>query len=110
VLGLGVLLAVFAGLISGVVPALRLRGSDPQAYLKTGGSATTADRGSLRSRQALIVLQAALSVLLLSAAGLLGVSFYRLLTLPTGFRAGHAMAAEVVLNTYSDAQRDQILR
>jgi predicted permease len=110
VLGFGVLLAVFAGLITGVVPALRLRGSDPQAYLKTGGSATTADRGSLRSRQALIVLQAALSVLLLSAAGLLGVSFYRLITLPTGFRAGHAMAAEVVLNTYSDAQRDQILR
>ncbi len=109
VLGFGVLLAVCAGLLTGVVPALRLRRSDPQDHLKTGGSATTADRGSLRSRQALIVLQAALSVLLLSAAGLLGVSFYRVITLPTGFSAGHAMAADVVLNTYSDAQRDQIL-
>jgi predicted permease len=110
VLGFGVSLAVCAGLITGLVPALRLRGSDPQAYLKTSGSTTTADRGSLRSRQVLIVLQAALSVLLLSAAGLLGVSFYRLVTLPTGFSADHAMAADVVLNTYSDAQRDQILR
>lgn len=110
VLGFGVLLAVCAGLITGVVPAVGLGRSDPQVYLKAAGPATTADRGSLRSRQALIVLQAALSVLLLSAAGLLGVSFYRLITLPTGFSADHAMAADVVLNTYSDAQRDQILR
>jgi putative ABC transport system permease protein len=110
VLAFGLLLAVWAGLITGVVPALRLGRRDQLATLRAGGAATTADAASLRSRHALIVLQTALSVLLLFAAGLLGVSFYHLVTLPTGFSADHALTAEVVLNSYTDAQRDQILR
>ena len=110
VLGFGLLLSILAGLLTGVVPALRLSHADPQAYLKTGGAATTSDRASLRSRQGLIALQAALSTLLLAIAGLLGGSFYRLITLPTGFASDHAMAAEIVLNPYPVARRDSILR
>ncbi len=106
----GVLLTILAGLLTGVVPALRLSHADPQAYLKAGAAATTSDRASLRSRQSLIALQAALSTLLLSIVGLLGVSFYRLITLPTGFSSDHAMAADIVLNAYSTTQRDSILR
>ena len=64
----------------------------------------------LRSRQILIGVQAALSTLLLVATGLLGLSFYQLMTRPAGFTAEHALAANVVINTYTDAQRDRILR
>ena len=110
VLVFGLLLSVLAGLLTGVVPALRLSHADPQPYLKSGGAATTADRTSLRSRQGLIAVQAALSTLLLFLVGLLGLSFYRLITLPTGFAADHAMTADIVLNPYPDAQRDSILR
>lgn len=110
VLAFGVALALLAGLTTGIVPALRLGRGNPQVSLKAGGSATTADHASLRSRQALIGLQAALCTMLLAAAGLLGLSFYRLATLPTGFTAQHALAADVVLNTYTDAQREAILR
>jgi predicted permease len=110
VLVFGLLLSILAGLFTGLVPALRLSRADPHAYLKAGGAATSADRTSLRSRQVLIALQAALSTLLLSLVGLLGVSFYRLITLPTGFLAERAMAADIILNTYPDAQRDSILR
>lgn len=104
--GLG--LSLVAGLITGLVPALRLARSDPQSYLKASGAATTADRSSLRSRQSLIALQAALSTLLLAAAGLLGLSFYKLIHQPTGFNAQHAIAASLALNAYSPEQRFQL--
>ncbi|HVA63076.1 MAG TPA: ABC transporter permease, partial [Terriglobales bacterium] len=106
----GLLLSLLAGVLTGVVPALRLSRSDPQASLKAAGGAATADRSSLRSRQSLIALQSALATLLLAAATLLGFSFYRLLSQPTGFATRQALAADIVLNPYPDAQRDQILR
>ena len=110
VLFAGLALALVAGLITGLVPALRLAHGDPQHDLKAGGAATTANRHMLRSRRILIGVQAALSTLLLVASGLLGLSFYQLMTRPAGFTAEHALAAEVVLNAYSDAQRDHIER
>ena len=109
ILAFGLLLAVAAGLVTGVVPALRLSRSDPQSSLKAGASAVTADRASLRSRKALIGVQAALSTLLLAAAGLLGLSFYHLMTRPTGFSPERTLAADIVLTPYTDLQRDQLL-
>ena len=110
VLATGLALALLAGLVTGMVPALRLAHGDPQEDLKAGGAATTANRHMLRSRQILIGVQAALSTLLLVATGLLGLSFYQLMTRPAGFVAEHALAADVVINTYKDDQREQILR
>ncbi|MGH9481333.1 MAG: ADOP family duplicated permease [Terriglobales bacterium] len=110
VLLFGLLLSLVAGLLTGVLPALRLSRLDPQLSLKASGSSTTADRASLASRQALIAVQAALATLLLAAVGLLGLSFYRLAALPTGFSAAHALTADIVLNAYSDdAQRTQLM-
>jgi predicted permease len=110
VLGFGLALAIVCGLLTGLLPALRLSRSDPHASLKAGSGSATADRSSLRSRQALIALQAALATLLLAATGLLGLSFYRLIRQPSGFTAGHAVAADVILNAYSGKQRDAIAR
>jgi putative ABC transport system permease protein len=111
VLGFGLLLSLAAGLVTGLVPALRLTATDPQNHLRATSGATTADRSSLHSRQALIAVQAALSTVLLTAAGLLGLSFYRLVSQPTGFTAGHALAADVVLGVYGDdARRDDVLK
>lgn len=110
VLGFGLALSVLAGIITGLLPALRLMRTDPHDHLKMTSGATTADRSSLRSRQVLIALQAALSTLLLAAAGLLGLSFYRLISQPTGFDARHALAADVMLGAYpDDRERDQLL-
>lgn len=111
VLAFGLALALAAGVLTGLIPAFRLARMDPQGALKEASGSTTADPGSLRSRRALIALQAALSTLLLTAAGLLGLSFYRLLSQPTGFRAAHAVTADVELGAlYSDAQRISILQ
>ncbi|MGN6593941.1 MAG: ADOP family duplicated permease [Terriglobales bacterium] len=109
VLGFGLLLSLAAGLLTGLVPAWRLSRADPQEQLKASGAATTADRSSLRSRYVLIGLQAALSTVLLAAAGLLGLSFYKLVSQQAGVQYEHAMAAEVVLNAYKEDQRVQLM-
>src|SRR6185437_7925693 len=109
VMGFGLGLALAAGVLTGLLPAWRLLRADPHAFLKATGGSTTPDRASLRSRQSLIALQAALSTLLLAAAGLIGLSFYRLVSQNTGFSADRALAADIALNVYPDDQRDRIL-
>src|SRR6185312_12096722 len=52
---------------------------------------------------------AALSTLLLAAAGLIGLSFYRLVSQNAGFSTDRALAADITLNVYTDEQRDRIL-
>ena len=110
VLVFGLALSLVAGLLTGFVPALRLGRLDPQTLLRYASATTSPGFESTRSRQALIALQAALSTLLLTAVGLLGLSFYRLVSEPTGFVAQHAVQAEVSLIDYSNDQRLTILR
>jgi predicted permease len=111
VFAFGLVLSLLAGLITGLVPAWRLIRTDPQDHLKATSTATTADRTSLRSRYSLIALQTALATVLLSAAGLLGLSFYRLVSQPTGFNAEHGLAADVMLGAYNnETEREQLLR
>ncbi len=110
VLTVGLLLSAAAGLLTGVVPALRVARGDPHEPLKAGSTATTAGAASVRSRQGLIGVQAALSTLLMAMAGLLGFSLYRLMTRPAGFSAEHAIEATVVIGSYGGAERDRILQ
>ena len=110
VLAFGLGLSVLAGLLTGLIAAFRLESSDPQAVLKAASGSATPDRSSVRSRQGLIALQAALSTLLLAAAALIGLSFYRLVNQDVGFTTQHALAASVVINAYNDSQSEAILR
>src|SRR5215813_7939634 len=110
VLVFGLALSLVAGLLTGLVPALRLGRLDPQTALRYASAGASSGFESTRSRQALIALQAALSTLLLTAVGLLGLSFYRLVSEPIGFVAQHGVEAEVSLIDYSNEQRLAILR
>ncbi len=110
VLAVGLLLSAVAGVLTGLVPALRVGRGDPQDSLKAGSAATTAGPAGVRSRQSLIALQAAISTLLISAAGLLGVSLYNLMTRPAGFSTDQAVEARVVISSYGGAERDRILQ
>jgi predicted permease len=110
VLAVGLLLSAAAGLLTGLVPALRAGRGDPQESLKAGSAATTAGPASVRSRQGLIGLQAALTTLLIAVAGLLGASLYKLITRPTGFSTDQAALARVVISSYGRADRDRILQ
>jgi len=110
VLSFGLALSLIAGLLTGLVPALRLGRLDPQTALRYASAGASWGFESTRSRQALIALQAALSTLLLTAVGLLGLSFYRMVSEPVGFVAQHAVETEVSLIDYSNEQRLAILR
>lgn len=55
----------------------------------------TSGRAALRLRQAFIVAQVALAFLLLSGAGLLGLSLKKALSVPTGFQAGSVLTGQL---------------
>ena len=63
-------LTVLAGLAFGLLPALRATGDDPTLSLKSDSAASIGDAGGAGFRKALAVSQVALSLLLLTVAGL----------------------------------------
>lgn len=78
--------SLLTGLLFGVLPAVKA-GSTPDltGALKAGGAAVTADRAGGRTRGALVAVEMALAVLLLSGAGLLLKSFVELQRVDPGF-------------------------
>lgn len=110
VLAAGLLLSAVAGLLTGAVPAARAGRGDPGESLRGGSRSTTGDPSSVRSRQWLIGLQAALTTLLIAVAGLLGFSLHHLMTRSAGFSTDQAIEARIVIGTYGPEQRDRILR
>ena len=86
----GVLLFGFAasltvGAIFGLAPAVQVRRVDVTRVLKQEGRGSTSSRGQKRIRVVLVVTEFALSLVLMSAAGLLLRSFWGLLNAPLGF-------------------------
>jgi predicted permease len=91
-LGLSVLIAV----VLGVVPLLRFSTRDLETNLREAGTGVPGFAGQ-HSRNALVVAQMALTLILLVGAGLLGKSFYRLLQIDPGFKTESAVAMELSL-------------
>ena len=84
-------LAILTALLFGIGPALRASGAAPIEALRQGGRG-----GSGRGRSgSLVVVQVALSLVLLAAAGLFLSTFRRLATLPLGFEAGRVLVVDV---------------
>jgi putative ABC transport system permease protein len=83
---LALVLSILTGVLFGLTPALHASANDPHADLKEGGR--TGGGQSLRqhrSRSALVVIEVALSVVLLVGAGLLTRSFSAMLRQQPGF-------------------------
>ena len=70
----------------GLVPALRGTRTSPSAALKAGSRGMTASRERFGLRQALVVTQVALSLLLVVSALLFSLSLRNLMTLNAGFQ------------------------
>ena len=81
VLGFTVVVAVVATVISSMLPAYFTSRGEPAEYLRTRGVSGVAKR----SRNALIVAEVALSVVLLVGAGLLIRTFGEVQSMPLGF-------------------------
>ena len=90
----------------GVVPALLATGGRLTRALQEGGRSGTGGAGH-RVRAALVVVEMALAVVLLTGAGLLIRSFIQLTRVETGFRTEEAMTFRLTFDEYQ--RRQQIL-
>jgi predicted permease len=95
------LFAMFATLLTGIGfslgPALRAARANVNDTLKEAGTTSSSSRGEGRLRNALVVSEIALAIVLLAGAGLLIRSFGHLLSGDLGFNSDHLLAMEVFL-------------
>jgi putative ABC transport system permease protein len=98
VLAVALTVAIGAGLMFGMVPALQARRVDLQGALKgEGGHGGSAAGQGARIRSLLVVAECALAVMLVVGAALLIKSFWRLQHVDAGFRAAGIVKAEYQL-------------
>jgi len=90
--------AVVAAFFFGLVPALRISGSNLVETLKDSGLGATASRSHDRMRTVLVISEVALACVLLVGAGLLLRSFLRILDVDLGFQPSQAAAVSVDYN------------
>jgi putative ABC transport system permease protein len=90
-------LALAAGLLFGLVPAFHARGVDLQSTLKADGGRGALGVARTAFRSLLVAGELALAIMLLAGAGLLIRSFWNLLSVDPGFRAGGVLKAEYQL-------------
>ena len=95
VLGFTFAASMLTGILFGLAPALQSSRSDVQDAIRETGRGTSGSRRQSRFRQALIVVEVALSVVLLAGAGLLFRSFLRLQSVNTGFVSQHVLTARL---------------
>jgi putative ABC transport system permease protein len=107
VLGFTVLLMLLTTLICSLFPALRFSKSALLDGLKVGARLSTSASGNQRMRGALVILEVALSVILLIGAGLLIKSFARLQQVEFGFKKESLLAIDLKFSSgkYDQPQR-----
>ena len=86
-------LAVLTCLLFGLTPAIRATRTDPAASMKAGGRGTTDARERFGLRRGLVVVQVALSLVLVAGALLFVRSLRNLTMLDAGFTQDHLVVA-----------------
>jgi predicted permease len=107
ILAFSVLICVVAALISGLVPALQAARSDLVDALKEGGRGGTADSGTHRMRDLLVIGEVALALVALVGAGLFAKSFQSVTAMGPGFDSKNVLASKFYLSPggYTGAQQ-----
>jgi predicted permease len=89
--------SLLAGVVFGLAPALSTR-ADLAHAMREGGAQGGEAGGRHRIRSALVVGQVTVSFVLVVGAALLLQSFYRMVTVPLGFRTDQVMTAAIFGN------------
>ena len=104
VLGAAIAAAFVTGILSGLAPALQSSRPELTTALKEGGRSSTAGAAGQRLRNALVVAEVALAVVLLVGAGLFIGSFVKLMRVDPGFDYQNVLALNVgVRGKYEEA-------
>ena len=97
VLCFGVIVAMVAGLLSGLAPALLVAGRNLHDRLAGSSRSATGSGTEVRTRGVLVSAEVSLTIILLIGAGLLLRSFVRLMDVDPGFKPGHVLAVRFAL-------------
>jgi len=95
VLSVAVATSLVASVLAGLIPALHGSRSSVAETLKEGSAQSSQSRGGKRLRQGMVISQLALSVVLLSAAGLTIRTFQAQLSADAGFDVRHLLSFTV---------------
>jgi putative ABC transport system permease protein len=109
VLGFTLACALATGLVFGAIPAWTTSRTNPSVSLKEAGSRGSAGRRTQRLRSGLVVVEIALSVMLVATASLLVRSFVRLQQVDPGFAPEGVLAAQVALPAVKYAKPEAII-
>jgi len=99
---------LLTAVLFGIAPVLRAMHAEASDASKEWSRGNTASRTSNRSRSAIVIAEVALSLMLLTAAGLVVASFQRVLDSSLGFHSGHLLALQVFLPPDHYPQKDLV--
>lgn len=89
--------SLLTGVIFGLAPAIQISRSELSESLKEGSRGSTGGRRNQAIRSALVVIEVALSLVLLVGAGLLTRSFFLLMSEELGFDSSHLLTMQIWL-------------
>ena len=104
--------ALLTGLVAGLIPSLQASRTDLAETLKAGGRSGGGSAGHHRFRNALVVSQVAVSLLLLACAGFFIRSLQNSAHVDMGFRVDHTlmMSVDLGLQGYSEDRGQQFYK
>jgi len=94
VFGFTFLISIVTGVVFGIAPALYATKTNLSESLKDGGGRAGAGVGRARLRQGLVIGELALSLVLLTGAGLMIATFQRLMNTSPGFDPHHVLTVQ----------------
>ncbi|HYC72035.1 MAG TPA: ADOP family duplicated permease [Opitutaceae bacterium] len=94
-LGFAAALVLGTGLVAGLLPAWQSRRTSFNEALRSESRGASLGRAGLRWQQAMVVVQAAVAVLILTGAGLAAVGFSRLARVPLGVQLEQRAAFQI---------------
>jgi len=106
-------LALFAGIAIGLTPVLKYSGKTVGTGLREGGRGLSQSRERHRARNALVVVQVALSLVLLVCSGLMIRTFRALARVSPGFSDPNSLesfAITIPESQVPNTQREQVVR
>jgi putative ABC transport system permease protein len=104
--GFALLASIGAGVLFGLAPALQAGRPDLAAVLRLESRSSTSSKEQGRTRQALVISEFALSLVLMIVAGLLLRSFWGLLNVSPGFESHNRIAVRTWLPLPNDPKAD----
>jgi predicted permease len=97
--------SVFAGMVFGLIPSVKIAGMNLLSTLRMGGRGLAGQGSRFGISKILVMAQIGLTVVVITAAGLVLHSLYRITKVDPGFRTNHIVTAEVALDAAACKQK-----